>query len=120
MNLAAALAIKQAHMSQLNSWYLPAKSLGFVPLNMFVLVGVYGTYCQLTLEKTHTSRLVFVEKKEVFTETLPLFFTEKQSVVFYWIETCVSVACWLTSWVRGYIPVSFFLHGTASSESVSF
>lgn len=61
MNPAAALAIKCAQTSQFNSWYLPAKSLGFVPLNAFVLVGVYATYWQLTLEKIHTSRLVFVE-----------------------------------------------------------
>lgn len=55
MNPAAALAIKCAQTSQLNSQYLPAKSLGFVPLNVFVLVGVYGIYWHLTWENPHTS-----------------------------------------------------------------
>jgi len=51
MNPAAAPATECAQTSQLNSWYLPTKGLFFVPLDVFVLVGVYGTYWQLTLEK---------------------------------------------------------------------
>lgn len=120
MNPAAALAIKCAQTSQLNSRYLPAKSLGFVPLNVFVLVGVYGIYWHLTWENPHTSWLVFVEKREVFTETFASVFHRKESIVFLGIEISLSAGCWLTSWVHAYIPVSLFLHGTASSESESF
>lgn len=62
-----------------------SKKLGFCSLSVFVLVGVYGTYWQLTLAKPHTSRLAFIEKMEVFTETFASF--SHKSTFFYWIET---------------------------------
>jgi len=79
MNPAAALAMKCA---QMNSWCLQAKSLFSIPLSVFVLLGVYGTYGQLTLEKAHTSRLVFFEKREVFTETFAYVFHRKETNCF--------------------------------------
>lgn len=121
MNSAAALAIKCAQTSQLNSWYLPAKSLVFVPLNVLVLVDVYGTYWQLTLEKKPTLLDLCLLKRDTFLlKHLPLVSTERKSITFYQIETSESAACWLTGWVHGYNPVSLFLHGPASSESKSF
>lgn len=64
--------------------------------------------------------LYLLKRGKFLLKHLPLFFTEKKSTVFYWIETSVSAACWLTSWIHGYIPVSLFLHGTASSEEKIF
>lgn len=63
----------------------PRKKLVFYSISIFVLVGVYSTYWQLTLAKPHTSRLVFIEKMEVFTETFASF--SHKSTVSYWIET---------------------------------
>lgn len=121
MNPAAALATKCAQTSRLNSWYLPAKSLVFIPLNVLVLVDVYGTYWQLTLEKNPTLLdLCLLERGKFLLKHLPLVFTEKKSIIFYQIESSESASCWLTSWVHGYNPVSLFLHGPASSESKSF
>lgn len=120
MNPAAALATKCAQTSQRNSWYLSTESLVFVSLNVFGFVGVYGTYWQLTLGKNQTSRLAFIEKRVIFTETFASVFHRKEVNSFYWIETCVSVACWLTNRIHGHNPVSFFLHGTASTEREVF
>lgn len=69
-----------------------SKKLVFCSLSVFVLIGVYGTYWQLTLAKPHTSRLVFIEKMEVFTETFASF--SHKSTVSYGVETseCILLA----------------------------
>lgn len=53
-----------------------SKKIGVLFLFLFS-VYVYGAYRQLTLEKTHTSRFVFVEKREVFTEIIASFSQER-------------------------------------------